>query len=164
MVEKKLFERYDSEYLEALSDEEFFSRRFELSEEDKAILEANSGTINGHIFYKSKVLDQILKPYATQTNPKPGEPGSRENPLVRYGRRYVYDDRGDLVEDVSGRVSFVLTPDMKPTDEQKNMIKKVADMPIVYDDDCPKSTSEVIEGFRRFGKERNEKRKLMRAT
>ena len=41
-VDKRLFERYDSDYLESLSDEEFFSRRFELSEEDKKELEKNS--------------------------------------------------------------------------------------------------------------------------
>ena len=161
MIEKKLFEKYDSDYLEALSDEEFFSHRFELSDEDKAELERNSRVVKGKRFYSSKVLEKILKPYAQETNPEPGEPGSMENPLVRYGRKYVYDERGDLIEDFCGRVTYTLTRDMRPTEEQKLMIKNASSMPVIYDEDCPKSTPETIEGFKAFGRERNERRKTV---
>ena len=164
MIKKKMFERYDSDYLEALSDEEFFSRRFELSDEDKAELERNSRLIKGRRFYSSKVLERILKSYAKETNPKPGEPGSLENPLVRFGRKYIYDERGDLIEDFRGKVMFTLRRDMRPTNEQKLMIKNAAVMPIVYDDDCPKSTPERIEGFKAFGRERNERKKALLTT
>ena len=34
-----------------------------------------------------------------------------ENPLVRYGRKYVYDERGDLIEDFRGKEMFILTQD-----------------------------------------------------
>ena len=161
MIEKKLFKRYDSDYLESLSDEEFFSRRFEISDDDKAELERNSRLVKGKRFYSSKVLDSILRPYAEETNPKPGEPGSMKNPLVRFGRKYVYDERGDLIEDFRGKVIFTLTQDMRPTDEQKLMIKNASTMPVVYDEDCPKSTPEIIEGFKAFGRERNERRRAM---
>ena len=161
MIEKKLFERYDSDYLESLSDEEFFLRRFKLSDEDQAELERNSCIIKGRRFYSSKVLERTLRRYAKETNPKPGEPGSMENPLVRYGRKYVYDERGDLIEDFRGKAMFTLTQDMRPTDEQKEMIKKASSMSVVYDEDCPKSTPEVIEGFKAFGRERNKRRKAM---
>ena len=159
MTEKKMFERYDSDYLESLSDEEFFSRRFELSDDDKAELERNSCMVKGRMFYSSKVLERILRPYAKETNPRPGEPGSMENPLVRFGKKYVYDERGDLIEDFRGKAMFTLTQDMRPTDGQKQMIKNAAAMPIVYDEDCPKCTPETIEGFRAFGRKRNERRK-----
>ena len=161
MIKKKLFERYDSEYLESLSDEEFFSRRFELSDDDKAELERNSRLVKGRRFYSSKVLERILGPYARETNPKPGEPGSMENPMVRFGRKYVYDERGDLIEDFREKVMFTLTQDMRPTDEQKLMIKNASEMPVVYDEDCPKSTPETIEGFKAFGRMRNERRRAM---
>ena len=76
MIEKKLFERYDSDYLESLSDEEFFLRRFKLSDEDQAELERNSCIIKGRRFYSSKVLERTLRRYAKETNPKPGDQGS----------------------------------------------------------------------------------------
>lgn len=55
------FERYDSAYLESLSDEEFFAPRFSLSDSDRKTLEENSRTINGRPFYRHKVLEKIEK-------------------------------------------------------------------------------------------------------
>lgn len=44
---------------------------------------------------------------------------------------YVYDEKGDLIEDFREKVMSTLTRDMKPTDEQKMMIKNASSMPVV---------------------------------
>ena len=49
---------------------------------------------------------------------------------------------------------FVLTPEMKPTPEQVIMIKQAAQRPIVYDEDCPKSTPERLKRFITYGQNR----------
>ena len=91
------FDRYDTEYLESLPNEVFFAKRFVMSEEDTELLMKNSGFINGHRFYLSKVLHPLNEKYAKMTNPKPGEPGTIENPLVRFGKEYIYNKEGHLV-------------------------------------------------------------------
>ena len=89
------FTRYDSEYLESLPDEVFFSKRFRLSEEDEATLMRNSSVIRGRRFYRAKVKEPMMIRYASLTNPKEGEPGSKMNPLIRFGKEYVYSKNGD---------------------------------------------------------------------
>ena len=49
---------------------------------------------------------------------------------------------------------FVLTPEMKPTPEQVIMIKQAAQRPIVYDEDCLKSTPERLKRFITYGQNR----------
>lgn len=43
---------------------------------------------------------------------------------------------------------------MKPTPEQVIMIKQAAQRPIVYDEDCPKSTPERLKRFITYGQNR----------
>ena len=42
-----------------------------------------------------------------------------------------------------------LTPDMKLTQEQSDMLNDIEKYPIVYEDDCPELTPEMIEAFRK---------------
>jgi hypothetical protein len=91
------FEKYDSEYLESLPDEVFFAKRYKLSDEDEALLIKNSVVIHGRRFFRAKVRDRIIVKYASMTNPKEGEPGSKSNPLIRFGKEYVYNRKGNLV-------------------------------------------------------------------
>lgn len=91
------FLQYDSAYLESLPDEVFFAKRFRLSEEDEALLMKNSSVVHGRRFYRSRVKEPMMAKYAAMTNPKEGEPGSRTNPLIRFGKMYIYSEHGDLV-------------------------------------------------------------------
>ena len=90
----------------------------------------------------------ILRKYAAATNPAPGEPGSRENPLIRFGKAYVYNSTGDLVE-VTGRdVHFSLRSDMKPSPEQKKMIRAAGRRPVCYGPDCPELAANRLSSLR----------------
>jgi len=91
------FTQYDPAYLESLPDDVFFARRFKLSQEDEAILMKNSRVVHGKRFFRAKILEPMMAKYAALTNPKEGEPGSKTNPLVRFGKEYVYSGNGDLV-------------------------------------------------------------------
>ena len=91
------FTRCDSEYLESLPDEVFFAKRYRLSEADEDLLMKNSSVIHGRRFYRAKVRDAIIEKYAALTNPEEGEPGTKSNPLVRFGKEYVYSRKGDLI-------------------------------------------------------------------
>lgn len=142
------FTQYDSAYLESLPDEVFFAKRFKLSEEDEALLIKNSSIVHGKRFYRASVKEPMMAKYAAMTNPKEGEPGSKTNPLVRFGKTYVYSKNGDLVP-YRGDVRVVLSP--FPSEEQKKMIQEAAKMPIVYEPDCPKSSEERLERFRKYG-------------
>jgi len=142
------FTQYDPAYLESLPDDVFFARRFKLSQEDKAILMKNSRVVHGKRFYRAKILEPMMAKYAALTNPKEGEPGSKTNPLVRFGKEYVYSGNGDLVPFVRN-ARIILSP--YPSEEQKKMIQAVAKMPIVYDVDCPKSSPERLQRFREYG-------------
>ena len=115
------FDKYDEASLEALPDEVFFAKRFVVSEEDQEIIDQNSTKVGDRILYKAKVVEPIYEKYAAITNPKPGEPGTKENPLMRFGRAYAYNKLGRLSQIVrreSRVVRFVLTPEMKPNAEQ----------------------------------------------
>ena len=83
------FSKFDSAYLESLPDEVFFAKRFVMSEEDQALLLKNSSVIHGRRFYRAKVRDALMEKYAAMINPRKGEPGSKDNPLTRFGREYV---------------------------------------------------------------------------
>lgn len=148
----------DSEYLETLSDEEFFAKRFTMSETDQEELLKNSVLIDGHRFYKASVKERLFQKYAAETNPKPGEPGSKENPLIRYGKEYVYNEYGDLVEYIRHNVKYVLRSDMKPTAAQKRMIIAASLAPIRYSEDCPELSEQKLKGFVQYGLERNQRR------
>ena len=68
----------------------------------------------------------MMEKYAAMTNPQGKEPGTKENPLIRFGREYVYNEKGNLVPFVR-QESVVLTPDMKPTKEQADIIAENQD-------------------------------------
>ncbi|MBR1684338.1 MAG: hypothetical protein IJ708_04315 [Clostridia bacterium] len=91
------FVKFDTAYLESLPDEVFFARRFKFTVEDEELMMTNSGVVHGNRFYRASVLEPMLTKYAAMTNPKEGEPGSKTNPLVRFGQEYVYGSHGDLV-------------------------------------------------------------------
>lgn len=40
------------------------------------------------------------------------------------------------------------------TDEEKQMIKKAASMPVTFDEDCPESTDEMLTKFWKVGEGR----------
>ena len=138
------FTQFDPAYLESLPDEVFFARRFRLSKEDEAILMKNSSIVHGRRFYRAKVREPIMAKYAALTNPKEGEPGSKTNPLVRFGKEYMYSSIGELVP----LRRFVASP--TPSEEQKKIIRAVSRRPVVYSDDCPKSSPERLKRFRAF--------------
>ena len=142
------FTQYDSAYLESLPDEVFFAKRFRLSEEDEALLMKNSSVVHGRRFYRSRVKEPMMARYAAMTNPKEGEPGSKTNPLIRFGKAYVYSQNGDLVP-YRGNVSVILSPN--PSEDQKKMVQEAAKMPIVYETDCPKSNADRLKRFREYG-------------
>ena len=151
------FTQFDSAYLESLPDEVFFGKRFVMSEEDQALLMQNSSMVHGRRFYRAKVRDALMEKYAAMTNPQGKEPGTKENPLIRFGREYVYNEKGNLVPFVK-QESVVLTPDMKPTKEQAEMARAAASQPVKYSADCPKSSPERLKRFREYGSRRNELR------
>ena len=146
------FTRYDTAYLESLPDEVFFAKRFKLSKEDEEMLLKNSSLVHGRRFYRAKVLESVMTKYAAMTNPKEGEPGTKTNPLVRFGKEYVYSSKGDLVP-LDRREWIVLSP--CPSEEQKEMIHAVSQMPIVYGPDCPKSSPERLQRFMEYGRRRH---------
>ena len=155
------FTNFESDYLESLPDEVFFSVRYIMSEEDKAILEENSTLVNGRKFYRARIRNPILEKYAALTNPKEGEPGSRSNPLTRFGKQYVYSSKGYLIP-VVYHDATVQTRATMLTKEQMAMIRGAAKTPITYDSDCPKSNQERLERFYRFGSNRNKIRTIQK--
>ena len=125
------FDRFDSVSLEALPDEVFFAKRFIVSEEDQRVIDKYTVDVNGRKMYKAKYIDPIYKKYAVMTNPKPGEPGSKQLPLVRFGKMFVYNSFGRL-----------------------SQVRVLED-----DEECPHLSLEKIERFREYGRKRNVKRK-----
>ena len=89
--------------------------------------------------------------YSDLTNPKEGEPGSKSNPLSRFGKEYVYNKYGDLVIFHRNK-GVVLSP--FPSEEQKKMIQEAGNMKITYEADCPKSSPERLQRFREYGERR----------
>lgn len=91
-----------------------------------------------------------------------GAPGTCSNPIMKDGYEYVYSHSGRLIRlehfDPETMERFDLTPDVHLTDEQREMLKSVISKPVVYTEDCPKSTPEQLEKMRLYGLERNKKR------
>ena len=77
------------------------------------------------------------------------------NPNLEYRK----NSKGRIVivgkYDPDTMVSFTLTSDMKPTDSQLEMIQKASKKPIVYEDDCPELTPQMIEAFKKAANQRN---------
>lgn len=51
--------------------------------------------------------------------------------------------------------TYTLKPGQPLTPEQIAMLEALKNRPIVYDEDCPESTPEVLEAFHRAAIERN---------
>ena len=158
------FDQYDENSLEALSDEVFFAKRFVISEEDQIIIDQNSSRIGDRVFYRADIVEPIYKKYAEITNPRHGEPGTKENPLIRFGKAYVYNKFGRLSQIVhrESRVErFTLTPDMKPNSEQIESIRLLSGHPVTADEDCPHMTPEKLDRIRAYGEKRNKRRQML---
>ena len=78
---------------------------------------------------------------------------------------YVYNSLGTLVRleyfDPETMEEFILTPDARLTEEQKRQLAESESNPMAFDEDCPESTPEQLERFRKFGQERNRQRAEM---
>lgn len=136
---------------------------------DEELIRKYSVEINGRRFIRAKVLDAMGRRRAEAASRKPGDPGTPENPIFKSGHAYVYSSTNRLImwEDYPGEVpegdgvtvrinpetteTFVLTRAMKPTEEQKRMVQAAKDRPVTFSADCPRSTPEQLQRFRRFG-------------
>ena len=89
----------------------------------------------------------------------------KQIPIMKDGIEYVYNSRGKLVRlehfNPETMDQFTLTPEIRLTEEQLRQLADSADRPVVVDEDCPESTPEQLERFRRFGQERNRHRAAM---
>ena len=87
------------------------------------------------------------------------------NSIMKDGYEYVYNSEGKLVRldhfDPETMERFVLAPDAALTEEQEKQLADSAELPVTFDEDCPESTPEQIERFRKFGQERNRRRAEM---
>ncbi len=105
-----------------------------------------------------KLAEAIVK---QQSSPM----GTDANPIMKDGYEYVYNSEGRLVRldhfDPETMERFVLAPDAALTEEQEKQLADSAEIPVTFDEDCPESTPEQIERFRKFGKERNRRRAEM---
>lgn len=137
---------------------------------DEELIVKYTVEVNGRKFVPSKVLDYIGKRHAKLADRKPGDPGTKENPIFKDGHAYVYSSADKLIiwEDYTGLIpvgngitvninpetmeAFTLTREMKPSESQKEMIKKAKSRPVVFTADSPKSSPEQLERFKTNGK------------
>ena len=72
---------------------------------------------------------------------------------VNLNATYMVNSNGHLAKveeyDPDTMVLRTLTPDMQLTQEQIDMLDEAEKYPIVYEDDCPELTPEMIEAFRK---------------
>ena len=84
---------------------------------------------------------------------------------MKDGYEYVYNSRGKLVRlerfDAETMEEFILTPETQLTQEQLRQLAESANRPVIIDEDCPESSPEQLERFRKFGQERNKCRAAM---
>ena len=89
----------------------------------------------------------------------------KQDPIMKDGYEYVYNSRGKLVRlerfDPETMEEFILTPETQLTQEQLRQLAESANRPVIIDEDCPESSPEQLERFRKFGQERNKRRAAM---
>ena len=142
---------------------------------DEELLRKYTVEINGRKFVRASVKEAIDQRHALLADRKPGDPGTVENPIFKNGHAFIYNSRNRLSmwEDYNGVIPqgegiifrinpettevFTLTPDMIPTERQKKMIREAQKKPVNFTEDCPKSTPEQLERFRRFGKAKKDR-------
>lgn len=133
---------------------------------DEELVAKYSVLIDGKRYVPSKISDAIGRRHAEIADRKPGDPGTIENPIFKDGHAYVFSSTNRLIiwEDYKGLVplnggitininpetmdGLTLTQDMKPTDEQKEMIQKVSLMPVKPSEDCPKLSTKHLKRLR----------------
>ena len=75
---------------------------------------------------------------------------------------YLVNSEGHIAKveeyDPSTMVIRTLTPEMELTQEQISMLNKAEEYPIVYEDDCPETTPEMAEAFRKAAKIRDSRK------
>ncbi len=144
---------------------------------DEELIRRFSVKINGRRFIRARVLEAMGRRKAEETDRKPGDPGTIENPIFKNGHAYVFSSTNQLImwEDYDGVVpdgdgvivhinpetmeTFVLRHGMGPTEEQKRMVQAVKGRPVHFSEDCPKSSPAQLQRFRRFGMIRNRDRR-----
>lgn len=72
--------------------------------------------------------------------------------LVSEAEMVVREEGGQVMGIVTKTIDFSVPHPL--TDEEKQMIKKAASMPVTFDEDCPESTDEMLTKFRKAGKNR----------
>ena len=108
---------------------------------DEELIRRYSVRVNGKRFIRARVLEAMGKRKAEETNRKPGDPGTVENPIFRNGHAYVFSSANELIiwEDYDGDIpdgdgvivrvnpetteTFVLRHGMGPTEKQKRMVQ-----------------------------------------
>lgn len=72
---------------------------------------------------------------------------------------YILNSRGRLVKceeyDSATMVLRTLTPEMAPTESQIEMIEEAGKFPVVYEEDSPELTPEMVSAFQKAARERN---------
>ena len=119
--------------------------------------------IDGHRFVKYGISP--VKLAEMRAGLHTSQPGTDANPIMKDGCEYVYNSRGKLVRlehfDPETMEEFILTPDARLTEEQERQLAESENKPMAFDEDCPESTPEQLERFRKFGQERNRRRAEM---
>ena len=80
--------------------------------------------------------------------------------LHEANRAYQLSDSGEEGFDSSEMVIKTLTPEMKLTSEQIKMLEEMRNYPIVYEEDCPETTPEMAEAFRKAAKVRDARKRV----
>lgn len=81
---------------------------------------------------------------------------------------YQYNSKGHLalVEeyDPAKMVIHTLTSDMDLSQEQIKMLEDIKNYPVVYEEDCPETTLEMAEAFRKAARERDRQKQVLNYT
>lgn len=79
---------------------------------------------------------------------------------------YSINSKGHLAKveeyDPDTMVIRTLTPDMQLTQEQLDMLAEAEKYPIIYEDDCPELTPEMIDAFKKAAAIRDKKEYALR--
>ena len=130
---------------------------------DEELLAEYSINVKGKTFVPARLLDAIGARNVKLANRQPGDLGTIQNPVFKDGKAYVYSSRNELIwwEDYAGPIPdekkdevFILTRQMKPSEEQKRMIQQVRSKPVVFTPDCPEISREELANMKHFAASR----------
>ena len=78
---------------------------------------------------------------------------------INQNATYRVNSSGHLVlveeYDPSTMVIRTLTPDMRLTEDQLQMLKAMNELPVTYEDDCPELTPQMAEAFKHAAQARD---------